>query len=346
VANFTTAQFDQPVASLKKLFETYPDLYTHGQFHITNHILNGILNAAKLELDSNIRLKFAPQAVREQIMGGLRGSIEHIPVAQLNVPALNALLGAFEVQGDFAAIHERLNNKPPGAAEASAVLNAYNHIWSKPTLPTGIPYGILRFDIQTARAAYAFEKDKCFTTCRSFADKVLAKRQVSKLARNLQISNGMIAGATFTGKPSVPGPLEEPQTITYKAPAQLESYAQTMRLAINAGAVVQCGVLSGVRGAVNQQPEHYLLAFAHGDVDGQKAFLFWDPDAQRSNLGWTNWGPGFGVLFSRPGHLCTAVDDSDLSNIDRDKNSLTFGDHQSEKRRHCYQVFYIQTLPP
>jgi hypothetical protein len=93
-------------------------------------------------------------------------------------------------------------------------------------------------------------------------------------------------------------------------------------------------------------PEHFVLAFAHDVVDGKDAFLFWDPDAQRSQITSTNWGPGFGCLFSTAGRLSTAVDDADLTNIVNDPKSDKDGDHLSDQRRHRYQVYWVKTLVP
>ena len=127
-----------------------------------------------------------------------------------------------------------------------------------------------------------------------------------------------------------------------------------MKAAIDAGGFVHCGVLSGALHEHSKfgSPEHHILVFAYDSIDGQDAFLFWDPDAAKSNIASTKsaanpqgWGEGFGVLFSRMGRLTTAFDDADLAAIDRHEKAKTFGDHTNETLRHCYQVYQLFTLP-
>jgi hypothetical protein len=120
-----------------------------------------------------------------------------------------------------------------------------------------------------------------------------------------------------------------------------------MRAALDERGFVHCGVLSGARHerSAFPNPEHHILVFAYDTLDGHDAFLFWDPDSARSNIKSTSWGPGFGVLFSRAGRLCTGVDDADLADIERTKGALFEGDHLRDDRRHSYQVYSLFTLP-
>jgi hypothetical protein len=128
-----------------------------------------------------------------------------------------------------------------------------------------------------------------------------------------------------------------------------------MKAVIDGGGYVHCGLLSGALHEHSKfgSPEHHILVFGYDVRDGQDAFVFWDPDAAHSNIASTvtpanakGWGTGFGILFSRTGRLCTGVDDADLAAIDTDHpNSDTFGNHNSEPLRHCYQVYTLQSLP-
>jgi hypothetical protein len=346
MANFATPELNAAVDGFKKIFASHTQLYQYGQFYLTNRVLDDVLAVAKDEISRNVRFTFNP-ALGQQILDGLRGSIAHIPLPFLNLEVIDRILASVEVNGDMAAIRAMFAATPPGPAEARAVQTAYNIVWSKSDIGAAKPYLSLAPSIKMARGAFAFEKDKCFSTCRSFASKLLAARKMTTLPKSLGISMGTTAGATLIGKPAGPGPVVEQQTIAYTAPSQLDVLTKAMRKAIDASAVVQCGVLSGARldKNLNQRPEHYVLTFAYGTVESMDALLFWDPDAAATNIRSASWGRGFGVLFSRPGRFSTAIDDADLTNIDRDRRSPTFGDHRNEPKRHCYQVFYLQTLP-
>jgi len=118
---------------------------------------------------------------------------------------------------------------------------------------------------------------------------------------------------------------------------------------IDTGGLIQCGVMSGVRqdNDLFKKPEHYVLVFDYCQIEGKDAFMFWDPDAGRSNITSAQWGPGFGCLFHASKRLSTAIDDADLLAIERNESEALFGDHTApyDRRRHCYQVYWVQTRP-
>lgn len=82
------------------------------------------------------------------------------------------------------------------------------------------------------------------------------------------------------------------------------------------------------------------MLFAYGTAGGADAFLFWDPDAQATNIAsHPAWGQGFGCMFVTADRFSTAIDAADLVAVDKD------GNHINEPLRHRYQIFYLLTLP-
>jgi hypothetical protein len=179
------------------------------------------------------------------------------------------------------------------------------------------------------------------------AQKLAKKQGTTYIAADKRISMGTIAGAVITEEPAGPKPALAQQTIKYTNDSVLVKLVGSMRAAIDAGGTVLCGVLSGVRQdqSLFPQPEHYIVVFGYGAINGVDAFVFWDPDALRSNIASTATGPGFGWLFHLPGRLSTGLDEGDLKAIGRNPSSATVGDHLQEPRRHCYQVYYVRTMP-
>jgi hypothetical protein len=343
---FNTPDFDKAVTTFKADFGSHTQLFEFGQFYLVNTIIENILAVVESELKRNIRFIIF-EAKREQFMSGFIHTLREIPLPLIDLDIINNFINSAEVNGDLAAIRAMFTKDAPGASENSAIQRAFHTVWSTKEIGSAPPWLGLQPSIKMARAARAYEKDRCFDVCRAFAMKLLAKRGITKLPDKLKISMGNVANAALSGPPPGPGSVVPLQTIVYGAPAQLDSAVAQMRAAIDAGAVIQCGVLSGARQdrSLAGQPEHYVMAFAYGKVDGTDSFLFWDPDAVVSNIRSTSWRRGFGCLFSVPKRLSTAIDDADLTAVDANTQSAHFGDHLNEKRRHRYQVFYLQTLP-
>ena len=141
------------------------------------------------------------------------------------------------------------------------------------------------------------------------------------------------------------------QVVLHANPGALVAAYAMMKATIDAKGVVQCGVLSGARGPF-PRPEHYLLAFAYDVIDGKEAFLFWDPDANRSNIAGTprrreRRDGGRGSACSsrqRPGsrpRRTTPTSRRSTGTTSRNSSATT----RSRRGGHCYQVFSLQSLP-
>jgi hypothetical protein len=166
------------------------------------------------------------------------------------------------------------------------------------------------------------------------------------------------------------------QKIMYDQMLLNDLYSKIIRV-LNAGGIVQCGVLSGVgfpetvkkkylevkkdgfpankdyhdieKNYIKKfkipRPEHYILIFAYEYIEGVPVFLFWDPDAIVSN--WysnlnnnaSKWGQGFGCLFGLETHFSTAFDENDFIGVDPN------GNHLLKRIRHRYQVYNVGSYP-
>jgi hypothetical protein len=156
-----------------------------------------------------------------------------------------------------------------------------------------------------------------------------------------------MAGATVRQVKAASGTETAREDVAHATPARLPDIVARMKAVVDNDGYVHCGLLSGAKHEMSKfpQPEHHVLVFAYDTVGGLDAFLFWDPDAARSNIQSTSWGPGFGVLFATPRRLSTAFDDADFDQVVLDAKSPLHGDHRNDTRRHFYQVYYLQSLP-
>ena len=345
MVTFLTPQFKASVDRFKSYFKG-SQIANFGQFYVAESIRAAIEQVISDTVQSTAEGIFSADK-GEQITSALWPHIDGIPFDNIDVPAVNDILDRYD-QGDLGAIRQMFTTAAPTAADAAAVANAFNVLWTSPSSPgldsifvTGSP------TVKLGKAAQALEKTKCFPVALGMAQKLARKQGTAYLAADKRISMGTITGAVVTEGPAGPKPALARQTINYTNDAVLVKLTGSMRAAIDAGATVLCGVLSGVRQDKNlfTQPEHYILVFGYGVINGVDAFVFWDPDALHSNVASAATGPGFGWLFHLPGRLATGLDEADLKAIERNPSSATFGDHLQEPRRHCYQVYYIRTLP-
>jgi hypothetical protein len=339
---FSTPALETALSQFKALCSGHEQLFQYGQFYVTNRTIDDLLATIETELRANLRFQFLPPDQLNNAITFFKTALRS-PVTEINVSRITAMLDVIEVGGDLASIRALF---APNAADAAEAQRRYTAVWSTDDVGGGpLFFGAARLGI--AQAAYQIEKVKCFDVLRAFARKLVKKRGFGGLPAAAKYAEGALAGAAVSGPPAGNAADVPQQTIKYGAPAALASAQTRMKAAIDAGGYVQCGLLSGVSHdmSVFPNPEHYVMAFAHDTVAGQNAFLFWDPDAARSNIASTSWGRGFGVLFGSGTRLSTAADDADLTAIDRTRASATFGDHVNETRRHCYQVYYLQTLP-
>lgn len=361
-----SAVFDPAVKQLKADCAANPGLVTYGQFYISDTVHYLLLAQVTKILESIPRFDAsAPNGatilgvpvLNQTFLNQLAG----LMWSPLDWNRLTSFLNSKEVKGDLAPVRALFPSDPPGTKEAIAVKNAYWYVWGSSEIATGLPPSttwITGLSGTLMDAAWSYEKARCFDSTTSFATKILKKRGVKSLTSTLRISQGMIAGAALTGPaldPHMSNPMVPPQTITYSPLSQLGQVVSSVGAVLDAGGLVVCGVLSGVRQdrALWGTPEHYVLAIAHGSVGGTEAVLFWDPDHNSSNIEpvfGAQWGLNFGCLFQAGSHFSTGIDDEDFDAIDNNllDQSLsppTFGYHLNLPRRHRYQVFYAQSRP-
>ena len=340
--DFKTAKFEAAVTSFKSLCPGHAQLFLYGQFYVTKITLDNLFGQISMELTSNLRISLQPDALAGAI-AFFKAKLS-VAVTDIAVDVIMAMLNSIELNGDMWAIKAMFT---PSKTDGANARRDFDAIWSTTDIP-GAPLWSPSATVGRAQAAFELEKDRCFQVLRSFARKLLKKRGISTLPPSVALSAGQVGGAAL--QHTTPATTTETgrDTIVYNAPPALAAAVATMKAAVDAGGYVHCGVLSG---AVHEhskfpEPEHHILVFAYDSIDGQDAFLFWDPDASHSNIASTSWGDGFGVLFSRVGRLSTAIDEADLAAIDLLKgNGPTFGNHTREPLRHCYQVYSVQTLP-
>jgi len=345
VVTFLTPQFKTSIDRFKGYFKD-SQITKFGQFYVTESIRAAIEQVISDTVQSTAEGIFSADK-GDRITSALWPYIDGIPFDDIDVSAVNDVLDQYD-QGDLGVIRQMFTATAPTTADATAVSNAFNVLWTSPSSPgldaifvTGSP------TVPRGRAAQALEKTKCFPVAQGMAQKLARKQGTTYLAADKRISMGTIAGAVVTEGPAGPKPALAQQTIKYTNDSVLVKLVGSMRGAIDAGGTVLCGVLSGVRQDKNlfTQPEHYILVFGYGAINGVDAFVFWDPDALHSNIASAATGQGFGWLFHLPGRLSTGLDEGDLRAIDRNPSSATFGDHLQEPRRHCYQVYYVRTMP-
>jgi hypothetical protein len=368
---FTSSEFDAAVANFKDVFQTNPALYTSGQFYISDWVENGIISNATYLVDSDPALTVAlaekisktstttklsklMQLFRNFLTKYYKGEskpedLYDYLIANFVDTEGNGYLSNDNVKRVVVWVSSLFPKGEPSPAETSQTRTAYQLVWN--TTDIAAPWLSLQPNSKLYKAAYKFESDNCFTVCRSLAGKLLAQRSVTRLPAKAKYSAGQLALCSFDPPgPSAPGSGVTCQTVLYGDKAALAAAVSAMRSAVDANAVIQCGVLSGCRWDPSgprgpMEPEHYVLVFAYGKANDADAFLFWDPDAGATNIASTNWGVGFGCLFVTSSRLSTAIDDTDLNTLNTDGNSDDFGDHIAEPKRHRYQVTYVQTLP-
>jgi hypothetical protein len=349
-----TQKLDDAVAAFKKVCDPHSQLYQYGQFYVTRLTIDVLLGQIETDLKSNMRFQLFPDKVKP-VMDFFRAKLMKVSVPNVDVPVIMAMLDGLDNNGDMAAIKAMFKPRKDDRASAQS---AFDTLWSSKDLPTGPPY-VAFASLQMAQAAFEIENDKCWHVLREFARMLLKKRAIGPLPPAARLSNYKLAGAFL--KDISP----QRQEVVYPSQPDLTAAVTKMKAVIDnfempvidAGGYVHCGLLSGATHNRSKfpQPEHHILVFAYDTVEGEDRFLFWDPDAARSDIvstrknpddPKTGWGPGFGLLFSRTGRLCTGIDDVDLAGLDLDPKSEFFGDHNTrEPRRHCYQVYTVQSLP-
>jgi len=340
MVNFNNATLTAKVNSFVSEFGAHTQLIRYGQFYITNRLIEDAIGIIQTTLQTNPIIMLTP-GLFESAMAEVRNYF-YQPASTLNPSTFRTLMTNLNLPPELNAI------LAPTPAASDEVRQLYNMVWGNTEVGAGPPWLGSHPTIDKIKAAAAYEKDKCFPVLRALAAKLLKKRGVALLHTANKISEGAMAGAVLQGPaPDGTNPVPQ-QTIRHNNPAALPSIYAKMRAAIDMNAVVQCGVLSGVshEHSAFPTPEHYVMPFTYGTLDGLNVFLAWDPDAGASNFRETTWGSGITCLFALPDRLSTAIDAPDLiGGIETNKFSPAFGDHLAHKARHCYQVYYVQTLP-
>ena len=339
---FKTPKLHDAVTAFKALYAGHARLYKFGQFYVTKRTIDDLIETIASELRGNLRVSTVPAELAGAI-AFFRSKLT-VEVMQIDVRAIITQLDLIEHNGDMTPIRALLK---PTAADRANAQRDLNAVWSRPTMPPGAPNSASEPTLGKAQAASALEHDKCFQVLRTQASWLLKQRGIVSLPASATISNGAVGGAFVHPTVAGAGSDVPQQTIRYSAPAALATTITRMKAAIDEHGYVHCGVMSGARheNSAFPQPEHHVLVFAYDRIDDQDAFVFWDPDGGRSNIASTAWGDGFGVLFGNTTRLSTATSDGDLLQINRVKEDPRFGDHVAETRRHCYQVYNVQTLP-
>ena len=347
--NFNTNKLDQAVTDFKALFGTHTEMFEYGQFYVTERTLADLRKVIEAEIRGNLRFQFAMPAQLEGTVAFFKNQLS-VGIDKIDVGVINAMLDNLERDGDLAAIRRLL--KPTAEDKANAKRD-FDALWNNSVIPTSPLYPASEASLGKARAASLLENDRCFQVVRSMSEKVLKARAVASLPAGVSFATGALGGAIPVETSPASGDQVAQQTLNYMVPAQLASGLVRMKRALDAGGQVHCGVLSGAQHDHSKfpQPEHHVIVIAHDQIDGRDAFLFWDPDAVNSNIESAHWGRGFGVLLGSASRLSTAIDDADLKAIDRRPRlaggigNSEFGNHSGEPHRHCYQVYFVQTLP-
>ena len=321
------------IANFKSTFSTNPKILTSGQFHIRDLVFNEISNAVNADLTAK------PDSELQAIWNGMLAVVDGFKSKNL----INKINGR-GIAVDYPNI-VKVYAPDPTATKAWAQA-LYKQFWLNDTInvsPNVNPATVARSD-----AAYDLggidlngrptgEKGACFSSTHALGRKYIKARGLGPIPANLKISQGQIAG--------VKTPLREGvlDRIVYSSPEALKKVVDDIKAALNAGYPVVCGLLSGATHDTIEfpKPEHFILVFAYEN----NVFAFWDSDVSVSNMTATGWGPGFGILVATRDTFSTGWDAADLSAVDTDMHSDTWGDHLHFPRRHRYQVYSVQTLP-
>lgn len=313
--------FDTKVAEFKKLFASSTGLVDGGQFAVTKSFTDKMHDDVTYETWAN---RAGPAAVN-QALKDYRSNRTKSDYRVWANAALKAIKDA-KLEASYPMAVKLLTPDPQATTQWAA--QQYGAVWTSSGM-TSVP-GSIEITADKIKVMFDYEADKCFRTSKAMGVKTVVAMG-SKLAPNPQnYSGGQIANAAKTSSGNR-------DVVTYNSKG-LDAAVSDIVKAMTAGYAYVFGVLSGAQGSVTN-PEHYILAFAQGTLNGKQAFLFWDPDAAVTNLKSRGWGAGFGLIFHQGGHFSTAEDQSDFDNVDGD------GDHLNNTDRHCYQVFLAAPSP-
>jgi hypothetical protein len=339
---FNTAKLDQAVSDFKALFGGHDNLYRYGQFYVTNSTIDEIVARIESALDDMVVLQLDKTQL-EATKKVFRAMLLDKPVDAIDPAGILAIIENPGVP-HLAPLRQFF---VPGAKDRADAREDFDRLWSRTELPTARPWSASLPTLQKAKAAFGIEKDRCWQVLRALATMLCNKRKVTSLPKSVAYVEGLLAGAALKQVKPATATESARETLVHGTPTRLPDIYAKMKAILDSDGYVHCGLLSGARHEHSKfpQPEHHVLVFAYDTVNGVDAFLFWDPDASRSNITSAPWGRGFGMLFATAKRLSTAFDDADFDQIVLDTTDPLHGDHRNDTRRHFYQVYYLQSLP-
>lgn len=321
------------IANFKSIFSSNPKILTFGQFQITNLVYEEIIKAVNADLTAKPNAEL--QAVWNDMLSASNGILTSALINKINERGISS---------DYPRIVKVYG--PDVTATKAWAQDLYKKFWLRDNAinpsPNVTPATIARFN-----AAYNLggidlngqptgEKGACHNSTHALGRKYVNAKGLAPIPANLKISRGQIAGA----KSKSEGMLDR---VVYSSPGALNAEVDKIKLALDAGYPVVCGLLSGVKHDMTAlltkkklpNPEHYVLVFGYEN----NVFAFWDSDVSVSDMTATDWGPGFGLLVATTTSFSTGWDEADLRAVDGEGNHLNF------PKRHRYQVYSVQTLP-
>lgn len=353
VPGFSSVHLDDVVRDFKALFGEHKHMYLHGQFYLTTYEVERmrVVLTQVTTADPFWRLLPDPDKSARDVFGAF-DNITSTPGRVPSAADLAMLKDAFPATGPWLEPVLRMFQATSNDAVNDAWAKKWHlECWKGNNTPAAPPWIPDAPSIEHWLAAFKHESVVCYQTVCYMAAKVCAKYGVRKVPPALAINQTLTPQVNFV-PPTIDRTARErtSQQLVYSPPGALPTALKRLKDAIDAHVGVVCGLVSGVAydHSPYPQPEHYIVLIGYDTIEGADAFVFWDPDSERSNIrgpSQTGWGPGFGVLFVSNGRLSTGKTDTDFGDIDRidSPDSKSFGDHNTQGRRHRYQVWTVET---
>jgi hypothetical protein len=369
---FDPGTFNDAVKNFQAVFTKNPELYRFGQFYLTEQVTQSLVAAIAADFQTDVCLLLANRG--KSLVEGISKQLNDPSSSTDDLAAIGKLLAdPAQTGGCDLSQYWNLYFQPgsPTASDQSAAQSLFDSVWKRPAIDGNPFIGTPTYRLLVA--VHKLEQLGCYAVATGLANKFLSAKNARPIPASVRISKGLTGNAcVVTSGLATTARNLQIENVLYPNGSDLTATVSMMQKVTDAGGVLRCGVVSGVRDdnsprplkpcgvkypqGYTPEPEHYILVFAHGVVSDLSAFLFWDPDAGRSRYAFANlnWGPGFGCLFSNAGRLSTAVNNSDLTSINTLRppfeGSRFQGDHLNPppvegNRRHRYQVYSVASLP-
>jgi hypothetical protein len=312
------------VKDFKSAFAVNPALITNGQFQIADATADAVIERVKNEF---LKVGLADP----EVLAAAKTYKEDRKKFTRSDTA-DAVLRTIKQKKLEKTVPETVKAFSPDPGATLVWANSlFNMIWGSNAVPP--PPTISEPTAQKARVAFKREEGACHDVTVRMARKLLTARGSTLTSIPSNFAAGQMANAQLQNEK------RGRQKVVYNQ-GQLDTAVGRIQAAISRGFLYLIGVLSGFNhtnvGMKFPNPEHWLLVFAH---DGADTFVFWDSDAERSNIAQLGWGQGFGLLFHKFGRFSTAMDDADFNEL-RDN-----ADHVVSPRRHRYQAYLAAPIP-